>query len=638
MPEMDELLLLRKQIVQELTNLLDSGAVEVDNSPPLSFGFSIGYHFMFHGIDDTAIKELLYRVYVSMCPALLQGFFIEKFGEEVDSSIPTSEKALHANKFTATFRAKDSTEVDVVDFGQTDFNSTGKSEVDETWTEGTESEADSVHSNSFNRDGKMLVNARGVSYKSDANNHLIPTVHDIYQSGGSFGKQSSANMHGENDRLKSGSISSTSLAAAVGMRNATRTRIGFVSRFMDTHPVGLLCQGLIEILANSSKYDIFTFIIDGENAKEKRIFDRVLDRIILHSKWIYALPKSNIALTARMIRSADIDVLIFPEIGIDPVSYFLSFSRLAKVQAAWLGHPDTTGIKAIDYFISSDCEVEIAQKHYTEKLVKMKSLGTKFLDMYAGYAEQQLSAPRTILLDKAKFTETIGIPKNAHLYVIGHSLSKLHQDFDAALLKILMQDRIGYLLVIDVDSFRPTWQKLFVNRLVGKYSNEVKDRILLFTPSTEADLMNTLLFSTVMLEPFPVSGNYKPSLEALAIGLPVVTMPSEFMGGRLTLALYNLMGYEESSTSKTLVTPLDVGHGAGDVNHNECDWHYLIVKDIGEYVNAAIKIAHQQKLRGDLSACLLRNRDRLFNTDSEIVLNEWNNFTQMVLKLVGKKD
>ena len=40
------------------------------------------------------------------------------------------------------------------------------------------------------------------------------------------------------------------------------------------------------------------------------------------------------------------------------------------VQAAWWGHPDTTGIPTIDYFISSDIEVEDAQDYYSEKLVR----------------------------------------------------------------------------------------------------------------------------------------------------------------------------------------------------------------------------------------------------------------------------
>jgi hypothetical protein len=36
--------------------------VEVDNSPPLFFGFSIGFHFLFHGFDSSIVlKTKLHR-------------------------------------------------------------------------------------------------------------------------------------------------------------------------------------------------------------------------------------------------------------------------------------------------------------------------------------------------------------------------------------------------------------------------------------------------------------------------------------------------------------------------------------------------------------------------------------------------
>ena len=106
-------------------------------------------------------------------------------------------------------------------------------------------------------------------------------------------------------------------------------------------------------------------------------------------------------------------MLVFAEVGMDAVTYTLAFSRMAPIQCATWGHPDTTGSPAIDYFISSELlETAEADAHYTERLVRLPNLGT--------YYER----PR--LVGPAAVAEFFGLPADRHLYLCPQTLFKFH--------------------------------------------------------------------------------------------------------------------------------------------------------------------------------------------------------------------
>ena len=73
---------------------------------------------------------------------------------------------------------------------------------------------------------------------------------------------------------------------------------------------------------------------------------------------------------AAVIAECRLDVLIYPEIGMDPLTVKLASMRLARSQAATWGHPETTGLPTIDYYLSAEgLEPPNAAAHYTERLV-----------------------------------------------------------------------------------------------------------------------------------------------------------------------------------------------------------------------------------------------------------------------------
>ncbi len=76
------------------------------------------------------------------------------------------------------------------------------------------------------------------------------------------------------------------------------------------------------------------------------------------------------------IEAREFDVLLYPEIGMDATCTKLASLRLAPVQIAAWGHPETTGLPTIDYFLSAELfEPEGSARYYRERLVKLPNLG-----------------------------------------------------------------------------------------------------------------------------------------------------------------------------------------------------------------------------------------------------------------------
>ena len=79
---------------------------------------------------------------------------------------------------------------------------------------------------------------------------------------------------------------------------------------------------------------------------------------------------------AALIGAAQCDLLVYPEIGMDELTMKLGALRLAPVQAASWGHPETSGLPTIDYYLSAAAfEPPGAELNYSERLVPLANLG-----------------------------------------------------------------------------------------------------------------------------------------------------------------------------------------------------------------------------------------------------------------------
>jgi len=326
----------------------------------------------------------------------------------------------------------------------------------------------------------------------------------------------------------------TSYAGAGG-----RIRVGFISRyFLPEHPMTKLYGGIIEHL-DRRQFDVTVFRFDRPAAAT------------LYADTKVTVLGTDLAAARQAIAQARLDVLFYTDIGMDPATYFLAFSRLAPVQCVTFGHPVTTGVATIDYFLSArELEPAGAQDHYTETLVPLSVVPTYFRQ------PSPAASPPT----RADF----GLPADARLYLCAQNLIKFHPEFDAVLAGILRRDPKGRLVLIR------SKDSLLAQRLLERLRRSLPDAAdrVTFLPFLKLDALLGFARSVDAVLDTPVFGGGTTSLETFAVDAPVLTWPGPFARSRITHALYRQMGIEG-----------------------------LAVQDAAQYVDQALRLANDPSRR-----------------------------------------
>lgn len=229
---------------------------------------------------------------------------------------------------------------------------------------------------------------------------------------------------------------------------------------------------------------------------------------------------------ADTLRAEHLDVLYHWETGSDSADYFLPWFRPAPVQCTSWGWAETTGIPRMDYYISSDLlEPEDTQHSYTETLI---ALPNNLLTCHERPTREGPPARRA----------DFGLPENARLYLCHQNLRKIHPDFDALAAAILEQDPRGQLVL--VENSRPHLARQLMARLKQSLP-DAAERVCFLPRMPKDDYLGLVSLADVALDPPHYSGA-NTSFDALAMGVPLVTLPSKLQRGRYTAALYRKMG------------------------------------------------------------------------------------------------
>ena len=300
-------------------------------------------------------------------------------------------------------------------------------------------------------------------------------------------------------------------------------RIGIVSAYFRDHSNWKIpIRGWVEQM-DRSRFHLFGyhtgFTVDGETENARRSFDHFYDKRSFHE-------------FCKAILADKLDVLIYPGLGMDQDTWQMAALRLAPIQCTSWGHPVTSGLPTIDYFLSSDLmEPPDAAEHYSEKLVRLPNLSIHYT----------LPSVESVFLTRKE----LGLPEDAVIYFCPQSLQKYLPQNDALLAEIARRVPLAkFVFLANGPSAVPQALIDRLHRAFAQAGLRGTDHLILI-PALNSDQFQAMSHMVDVLLDTPDWSGCNSTLELLAHGLPVVTLSGEFMRGRHTLAILRMMGIDE---------------------------------------------------------------------------------------------
>ena len=346
-------------------------------------------------------------------------------------------------------------------------------------------------------------------------------------------------------------------------RRGGKLRIGLVSKFLRNHTIGRLMRRFIE-RHDRDRFELTLFVWGAADDEIATAIRAAAEHTVVLGN---SLPEN-----LEQVAEQRIDLLFYCDIGMEPMTYYMAFARLAPVQCVTWGHPVTTGLPYMDYFVSSVLiETEDATEHYSERLACLP-------ESCAYVCYPRPAQPKAV--DRSRY----GVSSESHIYACPQTLFKLHPDFDAVLGGILRADPKGVALFIK----NPIHLRAPLLERWSRTLPDVLDRIKFLTPCVHDEFLQLLAAADVLLDPPHFSGG-NSSLEALAVGTPIVAWPGDYAKSRLTYASYKRMGVMD-----------------------------CVVTDAKSYIQMAVRLGTDPDFRASVKRRIAESSDVLFDDSGTV--------------------
>jgi len=340
-------------------------------------------------------------------------------------------------------------------------------------------------------------------------------------------------------------------------------RVGIVSSFFHLHSNWKIpIKGWLSQL-DRSRFKISCYHLakthDSETDAAAALCDRFVHRHLTVEGW------------RREIVADAPHVLIYPGLLMDGISIQLAAQRLAPVQCNSWGHPETSGMPTLDYFLSSDLmEPDDAAEHYTEELVRLPNLSV----YYEPVATEPVAMTR----------EQLGFRADATVFWCGQSLYKYLPQYDEVFARIAKQANNSQFVFLRHGGGPPV-NDLFdarLERAFAAHGLKASNHCVVLDRLNQSQFVAAIGQCDIFLDSIGWSG-CNSALESLPHNLPIVTVRGALMRGRHSAAILEMMGIPET-----------------------------VADTVDDFVSIAVRLAGNPAERGALSRRIAEAKHRLY--------------------------
>lgn len=294
-------------------------------------------------------------------------------------------------------------------------------------------------------------------------------------------------------------------------------QVGFVSGDLRNHAVASFIEPVLAHLGAHASLSLHAY---ANHVSE----DKVSQRLRAYVKHWHRVASLSDAALAEKIRADGIDILIDLS-GHTADNRLLSFARkAAPVQISWMGYPGTTGLSAMDYYLSDRFLLPPGQfdAQFTEKLVYLPA-SAPFLPAPEAPPVSELPALRNGHLTFGSFNRP-GKISRAVVALWSHLLRAIP---DSRMLLGAMREDGQY------------------DTLIAWFGGEgiARERLDFHARTNMQDYLALHQQVDVCLDTFPYSGG-TTTLHALWMGVPTLTLAGSTVAGRTGAGILGHVGLQ----------------------------------------------------------------------------------------------